>query len=118
VPENLGLSPELRLKKPAEFSHVLEKRLRLFSPYYSLSYRQNAKPHSRIGFVISKRQIKKAHDRNRIRRIAKEAFRVKQHEIFGLDLVIMASHQALTIENQELRRCIDTLLSKLPQCRE
>ena len=93
MPDKKGLPPELRLKHQAEFSHVLGKRLRLFSRFYTISYLSNAKPHSRIGFVISKRQVKKAHDRNRLRRIAKEAFRLRQDEIFGLDLVIMASHR-------------------------
>ena len=116
--ENKGYPPELRLKTQTELRHVLEKRLRLFSRFYTISYSPNAKSHARIGFAISKRQIKKAHDRNRIRRIAKEAFRLRQDEIFGLDLVIMASHQALGVENEELRRCIDGLLSKLPISRE
>lgn len=116
--EKKGFPPELRLKTQAEFRHILEKRLRLFSRFYTISYFPNQKTHARIGFVISKRQIKKAHDRNRLRRIAKEAFRLRQGEIFGLDLVIMASHQALRVENEELRQCIDGLLSKLPICRE
>jgi ribonuclease P protein component len=118
VLNNQGFPPELRLKTQAEFSHTLQKRLRLFSPFYTIFYSPNGKNHSRIGFVISKRQVKKAHERNRLRRIAKEAFRLRQGEIFAWDLVIMASHQAITVENEELRRCIDGLLSKLPNSRD
>lgn len=44
---------------------------------------------ARLGLAISKKQCRKATARNRIKRVTREAFRQHQHELKGLDIVVI-----------------------------
>lgn len=51
---------------------------------------------SRMGVVASKRTFRRAVDRNRAKRLIREAFRLERHELTGVsDLVIVARHRIL-----------------------
>jgi ribonuclease P protein component len=58
--------------------------------------------HARLGLAISKKQARRAVDRNRLKRLSREAFRVSRDQLKGLDLVIMARRAALTADNRTL----------------
>jgi ribonuclease P protein component len=53
-----------------------------------LSLRENALPLSRLALVVPKRLLPRAVDRNRARRLIREAFRRNQGLLTGLDLVV------------------------------
>lgn len=48
----------------------------------------NSLGYSRLALVIPKRLVRKAVDRNRIKRLAREAFRQRQAELGGCDFVL------------------------------
>jgi len=48
----------------------------------------NSEGYPRLALVIPKRLVKRAVDRNRIRRLAREAFRQRQAELGGRDFVL------------------------------
>ncbi len=52
--------------------------------------------------AISKRVLKRAVDRNRIKRIVRESFRYHQHELSGLDVVVMCRDEVKQMANEEL----------------
>ena len=43
---------------------------------------------ARLGLVISKRALRRAVDRNRVRRWARDAFRMRQHRLPASDIVL------------------------------
>ncbi len=45
-------------------------------------------PSARLGLIIGKRAVAKAHERNRLKRVAREAFRLKRSELPALDIVL------------------------------
>jgi ribonuclease P protein component len=48
----------------------------------------NELQYPRLALVVPKRLVRQAVARNRIRRLARESFRLRQHEIGGRDVVI------------------------------
>ena len=55
-----------------------------------LRARRNGGDVPRLGLIISKKSIKRAVDRNRVKRITRESFRLCQSRLRGLDVVIMS----------------------------
>ena len=60
--------------------------------------RPNAAGHARLGMVVGKRQFKRAIDRNRMRRIIREKFRLYSPDLPAVDLVVRV--HAVPVENK------------------
>jgi len=66
-----------------------------------------------LGLAIAKKQIRRAHERNRIKRIAREAFRVRAENLPEVDLVLMARKEVEQLDNFSLRKALDGMLSRM-----
>lgn len=108
------LPPQARLKTAAQFKQALEGGRRLSGPALSLVYRQPAPAPDgpRLGLAISRRQLPRAVDRNRIKRLARESFR-QQAGLPAADVVLMAARTARQCSNAQLRAALDTLWNQL-----
>lgn len=63
--------------------------------------------------VIAKKRAKRAVDRNHLKRILRETFRELQHEISGVDIVMIAKPGAAQATNPQLRYGLKKQWSKL-----
>ena len=102
-----------RLLKPSEFKYVFARPTKQGDKELTLLGRANNKPFARLGLAIPKRQVKKAVARNRIKRLVRESFRQHQHELAGLDIVVMARFGASQLTNQALLAALDKHWLKL-----
>ena len=60
-----------------------------------------------MGLAIAKKAVKRAVDRNRIKRIIRESFRHVQHDLPNIDVVIMCRTSAVALEKVEIRQQFD-----------
>ncbi len=63
--------------------------------------------------AVAKKNVKKAVQRNRIKRIIRETFRQKKHEIDAVDIVVLVRQGICDKTNQDLVKAINTLWQKL-----
>lgn len=73
---------------------------------------------SRIGLAITKKKVKRAHDRNRIKRLTREYFRLHQHQlIVPVDVVLTIKQSPESLSNadiyQQLKMAFEMINRKL-----
>lgn len=79
---------KVRLLKANEFTSVFRCSKYIKVTGITLFSCPNQLGYPRIGLSISKKYIKYAHERNRIKRYARETFRIHQHNLLTLDFVL------------------------------
>jgi ribonuclease P protein component len=114
-----------RLHRPQEFSGVFSSRRSIRGEVvgaigFVLHYRAlEAAAHSRLGIVVPKKLVKRAVDRNAIKRQCREAFRLLDCQSFRYEIVLRVDRVFGDIEiprrlaHQQWRLQINELLSRL-----
>jgi ribonuclease P protein component len=110
---SLRFLPKQHIRQLAEFKQVYALRKRFPGRFYVLYYRLNQLDCPRLGVVASNRNVRRAVDRNRVKRVAREVFREKQHPLQPVDIVIVAKPEAKLASKRELRICLDKLFMQL-----
>lgn len=77
-----------RLLKRIDFDHVFNQAKKVTVSDFTLLYRNNEVGYSRLGLVIPKKIIAKAHDRNYIKRLIRETFRLRQ-DLPSCDIIVL-----------------------------
>jgi ribonuclease P protein component len=105
-----------RLLIPKEFKAVLDFRCSARAGAFLLHAlpRQDASG-PRLGMIVAKRVFKRAIDRNRARRVIREAFRLNQHDLFSQDYVVRVTGK-FSEDTQAVRLELSGLLKKLERC--
>jgi ribonuclease P protein component len=101
--ENYSFPPRLRLRKPADYKKVFADPLKFTDRYFTLLVIANELDHSRLGLAIAKKNIRKAVDRNILKRAIRESFRMHQQQLGNLDIVVLAKKDALHVPLVQLR---------------
>jgi len=95
---SFGLPKEARLLKRAEFLRVYEQGVRIEGRFMTVFFMPGKAGRHRAGITATKKAIGKAHDRNRAKRLLREAFRLSRAELDALpplDWVINARRSIL-----------------------
>ncbi|MDT9587375.1 MAG: ribonuclease P protein component [Candidatus Arsenophonus melophagi] len=109
----LTFPKKLRLLTPRNFDYVFQKpQQRASTQEITILGRQNKLSYSRIGLSIARKKVKHSHDRNRIKRLMREYFRLHQHELPAMDFVILVKRGVVDLNNQQLTK----ILGKLWRC--
>ena len=106
---NTSFPRTARLTQRADFDHVFQAPERKSSDrcFTVLGRSRLQGAPTRLGLVIAKRQIRRAHERNRVKRLVREAFRqLPQREKAALDIVIIARAAAQDTDNTALFRTL------------
>ena len=104
---------ELRLLTPREFDNVFQNPFRVASPLFTILCKANSSNNPRIGLTIAKKRVKLAVHRNRIKRCARDSFRLHQHKLPPVDMVLMVKGDISNTDNAELHQQLERLWSKI-----
>ncbi|QEP42539.1 ribonuclease P protein component [Ectothiorhodospiraceae bacterium BW-2] len=96
----------MRVVSSAEFGGLIRYGRRIHGNLLSIRWRLNRLDHPRIGLTIPKRHLKRAVDRNRIKRQLRECFRLQQHQLQPVDIIVMLMQHPTPEEQQQLCQLI------------
>jgi ribonuclease P protein component len=92
---------------------VLKEKESYFTPFFILKKRENSLDHSRIGIIVSQKISKKATQRNKIKRILREAVRDYLKTMKGhFDIVILTKASIKKANLTEIKRFITHAFTK------
>ncbi|HGY9619389.1 TPA: ribonuclease P protein component [Pseudomonas putida] len=107
-------SREKRLLTPRHFKAVFDSPTgKVPGKNLLILARENGLDHPRLGLVIGKKSVKLAVQRNRLKRLMRDSFRLNQQLLAGLDIVIVARKGLGEIENPELHQHFGKLWKRL-----
>jgi ribonuclease P protein component len=95
------------LHQPAEFREVKRRGRKFADAFFSLSVLANDETYPRLGLSIATRTFGSAVARNRIKRVARESFRLNQHSLPPVDVTVSAREAARLAKVSELRASLN-----------
>ncbi len=101
--EHYSFPSSLRLRKPSEYKKVFANPTKSTDKYFTLLAIESEFEHSRLGLVIAKKTIRRAVDRNALKRVIRESFRIQQRQLGTMDIVVLARKEALDVSWTQLR---------------
>ncbi|MCW0201248.1 MAG: ribonuclease P protein component [Rhodanobacter thiooxydans] len=114
-----SFGPVFRLRKTDEFSSVFALRRTQRSRHFVIhhgpvkSSGPDAETGARLGVVVAKRHLKRAHDRNLVKRLAREAFRHARTGLRPLDMVLRLNSRPDSLDRKALRAELDQLFGRM-----
>lgn len=104
-----------RLRRMRDFALLSQKGRVVYGPFFTLRFRASDAP-TRVGFVVSTKIYKRAHDRNRTKRRLREAIRLLQAAWpEKQDLLLIARPEARDAPFEDIKAAITHAFEKLPE---
>lgn len=95
------------MHRPAEFREVKRRGKKFADAYFSLSVLANHETYPRLGLSIATRLFGCAVERNRIKRLTRESFRLNQYSLPPVDVTVSARESARQAKLSDLRSSLD-----------
>jgi ribonuclease P protein component len=106
----LGLRPCHRLRQKADFDRVYRHGARAGDGFFAVNALPNELGHARFGMSVSIKTCGKAVNRNRVRRLIREHFRLHRPELPAVDFVITSRPGAREATAADLRASLERLM--------
>ena len=104
---------QAKIVKTDDFSSVFNLRKRIANKHLVMRYRPNGNNSPRLGLIVAKKIAKLAVKRNYMRRILRELFRLNQHDLPAVDLVIQVQKVFEKPDFHAIKQEFDFLCKKL-----
>ena len=102
-----------RLLKPADYGKVFDDvQLKVPHRNFLILATPNSLGHARIGLIFSKKNLKLAVQRNRVKRRIRETFRL-QPQLPALDIIILGRQGLAELDNSQINLALQDLWQRL-----
>ncbi len=117
APERLTLPAPKRLRRKSDFDAAYARGRRFGNGFFGVTASWNDKGWPRLGLAVAVKTAGGGVQRNRLRRIIRESFRLHQHELPGVDVIVSAREKAKNAARPELHASLVALWKKVSnQC--
>src|SRR5262245_25246056 len=113
IERRLQFGTELRLRSKPQFDAVYASGRRVDDRFFGLRVKPNGLSHPRIGLAVAVKTAGNAVLRNRLRRLVRESFRLAQHQLPAVDVVVAAKFPAAGAPVTALRASLATLWQRV-----
>jgi len=109
-----GFDKSQRLLASAEYKRVFDDpSLRISNKHILLLGKTNELGKSRLGLVMSKKNVGCSVKRNRLKRLCREAFRIHRRDFATIDIVLLARPGISKLDNTAISEAVVSLLDRL-----
>jgi ribonuclease P protein component len=107
-----------KINQSSQYSSVFNNAdFRVSSPNLTFIVKENNLSHGRIGVVVAKKNIRRAVDRNLVKRIVKESFRKGEVSTLMVDIVVLVRSNLIRLsrkqQNEDLTSLWQALIKKV-----
>lgn len=100
------LPKHAKLLKAVDYNRVFDKPVRSSDRYFTVLARPNDVSCARLGTAFTKKRVKLAVARNRLKRLCRESFRLNQDK-YDADYVVLAGPHCAKATNQQLFQSLE-----------
>jgi ribonuclease P protein component len=111
----LTLPAQRRLRRKSDFESAYARGRRCGNGFFAVTAKPNDIGGPRLGLAVSVKNAGNSVERNRLRRTVRESFRLHQHELPAIDLVVSARGRAREATGEELRASLALLWKKVTE---
>ena len=110
-PDSYGFPKRYRLNRPGDFTRVLRSaRYRRSRGPLRIFAVANTMPGARLGLIIGKRAVRRACERNGLKRAAREVFRTTRQRLPAMDVVVQLRGP---VDRRELRMWLEETFGEM-----
>ena len=109
----LRFGAALRLRSKLQFDAIYASGRRLDDRFFDLRIKPHGVGHARVGLAVAVKTAGNAVARNRLRRLVRESFRLAQHALPAVDIVVAAKIPAREAPATTLRASLATLWQRV-----
>ncbi len=97
---DLRFRPHERVKAPTDFRRAFDRKRSVSDGVLIVYGAENGLDHARLGLSVSRKRVRQASSRNRIKRLIREVFRLCKAELPpGVDLIVLPRNPKMTFDD-------------------
>lgn len=97
-----GFPKSLRLTTKTQFEQTFLQSKKIPTKFCAIFYCKNNLNHPRLGLVVPKKSIRHANNRNTFKRIVRDNFRLNQHLLGAIDIIVLSYREAANVSKINL----------------
>ncbi len=113
VKKKFKFNRELRIQAQDDFQNIFRSAKRVYLPPLVIHYQPNGLANSRLGLSVSKKRLRAATQRNKVKRWLREAFRTRPALSHQFDFVVKLSFHEDKPEFKSVTAALEKLWRKL-----
>jgi len=110
-----ALPARRRVRRKSEFEAAYRHGRRFGDAYFGVVVRVNRAEGPRLGLAVATKVAGNSVERNRIRRVIRESFRLRQLDLPPVDLIVNARARVRAARNEQLRASLESLWDRVKE---